>query len=146
VRWPYARAIPFAILLLTLPFNWTETTSCQSAPHTELRTGFAILFSDGGSIAILVTLFALMFLTLWLATRVTSFLRAVAHLLSTLTCALLLALVHFWATFSMGDKIRVFWAGYVAFSALVLSLIEAFSRTILATLEAWWARQNRRRG
>jgi hypothetical protein len=135
----------FGIVLLTLPFNWTETTGCQRPPATQLRTGLS-LFDDFGTTSVTLTLTLTTFVTLWLASRVISFMRAMAHLLSAIACAGVLATIHFVATFSLGATIRVLPAGYVAFSALVLALLESVTRTILATLEAWWDWQDRRRG
>ncbi len=146
VRWPYSRAVLFGIVLATLPFHWTETTSCQAnAPPPQLKTGWYILFHDPAAAPEIVLLVAIALTTLWLAPRLGPKLRIVAHLVSTLASGTLAALVQFAATFTIGDHIRLLVAGYVALSALVVSVVDGLLRTILSVLEAWWARQDRRR-
>ena len=93
----------------------------------------------------MLTLVALMFALLFLAPRTRRVLGVVAQLVSAFLCFAILVSFHFLATFSVGNKIRILPAGYVAFGALVLALVEAVARFLLSVLEAWWAWQDSRR-
>lgn len=134
----WVRPVLFVIVVITLPFNWTEVTTCQSTPSTELRTGLS-LFQHFHEAATVLTVTVLMFALLFLAPRVRPVLAAVAQLLSAFLCFSILAIVHFLATFAVGDKVRILPAGYVGFVALVLAVVEGTLRFILSVLEAWWS-------
>lgn len=140
----WLRPVLFAIVIVALPFKWTEVTTCGSAPHTEIKTGLS-LFEDVGAGLIALSLAVLMFALLFLAPRARPVLAALAHFLSALLCLSLLALFHFLATFTLGEKIRVLPAGYVGLGALVVAVVEATIRFILSLLEWIWAWQDARR-
>jgi hypothetical protein len=134
----------FAIVIVTLPFEWTEVTTCAGSPETHTKTGLS-LFGHFYEAATVVTLTVLMFALLFLAPRARPVLATLAHLLSAFLCFSILVTFHFLATFTLGNKIRLLPAGYVGFGALVLAVVEAVVRFVLSALEAWWSWREQRR-
>jgi hypothetical protein len=131
-RSPWPRAILATLLVVTLPFEWSEDFSCKEGPKPPV-SGFHILSSDSGAgldavhvfLALLVLTVALGFLAHATAKpwrRLAAHTVAgVAGLFTTFMCVLML-------TYGRPDQPLVYPAAWIGtFAALAI------------TLEAWWS-------
>lgn len=140
-RYPWARGGLYGVIAALSPFAWVlEVDGCAPvAPTQEELSGVALLAKvDPEGWAIVAPVLAVALLAPWLATKLTAGWAALLQGLGLAATGFVAYVAWFVLFFALFSDRLLRAAGWAVAATVVLTLLEALARTVLA-LREWWA-------